>query len=186
MLILNNQVLVREVQNISFAESLIKSFVWEFQKMYGRRNVSFNIHNLLHLAKDVQNFGFVESFSAFPFENYICSIKNLIRKGERPLQQIVRRLKEYESVKTVKSSFTTNDFEVDKITYSGININIDKSKSYYKVLITKSYRLDTSDERNNCVVLSDGTVVNVLNVFETRDGCIYISGNKCHVKKICL
>jgi hypothetical protein len=39
-------------------------------------------------------FGPIYSFSAYPFENFLGIIKRLLRKSERPLQQIVKRIYE--------------------------------------------------------------------------------------------
>lgn len=50
---------------------------------------------MLHLCDEVKFFQVtLDSFSSFPFESYICTIKKMLRKGENPLQQIARRLQE--------------------------------------------------------------------------------------------
>ena len=48
------------------------------------------------MPDDVRNFGSLDSFSAYPFENHLQRIKNLVRKSAKPLQQIVKRLSELE------------------------------------------------------------------------------------------
>lgn len=92
--ILANPGLMKESNNIIYVGKLLQHFVQCFEATYGKRNVTFNIHNLLHLSADVQKFGVLENFSAFVFENYIKSLKHLLRKGEKPLQQIARRISE--------------------------------------------------------------------------------------------
>ena len=54
--------------------------------------VVYNVHNLVHLPDDVRKFGPLDSFSAFAFENFLRSLKRLVRSGRLPLQQIVHRL----------------------------------------------------------------------------------------------
>lgn len=67
--------LIQNIENIKFAENLLLYFVYNFQKIYGCGNVTYNVHNSIHLSKDVQKFGPLDFYSAFPFKNYICSLK---------------------------------------------------------------------------------------------------------------
>ena len=50
----------------------------------------------IHLADDVLNFGPLDAFSAFPFENHLQSIKRLLRKLDKLLPQVIRRIQEIE------------------------------------------------------------------------------------------
>lgn len=65
------------------------NFVDNFQNMYGTHQISHNVHALLHITKDVENYDSLDNFSTFKFENYVQSIKNMIRKHDRSLQQII-------------------------------------------------------------------------------------------------
>lgn len=55
--ILTNATLVLDSRNIQYAERLIILFLESFQKIYSKENVTYNVHNLLHLAKDVKKYG---------------------------------------------------------------------------------------------------------------------------------
>jgi len=61
--------------------------------LYGKKFISHNVHNLLHLCSDVRIYGCLDNFSAFRFENYMISIK----KKEKPLQQLIKRFSEQEN-----------------------------------------------------------------------------------------
>jgi len=74
---------------INYAKSLMQYFVKTFIISYGKDQVSHNVHNLSHICNDVEKFGALDQFSAFAFENYLQSLKKLIKKPEKPLQQIV-------------------------------------------------------------------------------------------------
>lgn len=80
------------------ARFLLKEFVSSFKNIYGSKHIVYNVHNLLHLANDCCNLGTLDSWSAFPFENYLGKIKNFVRSGRKPLNQIVNRLKEYQLI----------------------------------------------------------------------------------------
>lgn len=58
-----------------YAHELLTWFVTEYKKIYGDHNVIYNVHNLIHLASDVKNFGSLESFSCFKYESYLGKIK---------------------------------------------------------------------------------------------------------------
>jgi hypothetical protein len=52
---------------------------------YGPREVSFNVHNLVHITKDVRNFGNVGNYSASRFENYLQQFHSIKRVRSNPL-----------------------------------------------------------------------------------------------------
>lgn len=87
------------LQYCDFAEKLLITFVEHFQSVYGNY-VVYNIHGLTHLANDARQFGVLHNFAAFPFENFLYTLKKLIRTPTQPLQQIIRRLSEKASVRT--------------------------------------------------------------------------------------
>lgn len=79
---------------LEYARQLLKYFVQTFQQIYGVAFMSHNIHGLLHLADDYENYGPLDNCSCFPFENYMKFIKKSLRKNEKPLQQLIRRYEE--------------------------------------------------------------------------------------------
>ncbi len=80
---------------IHSADSLLKYFVDQFGRLYGKHHLVYNVHALTHLANDCSVHGCLDSFSAYPFESFLGSIKRLIRTGHQPLPQLARRLSEY-------------------------------------------------------------------------------------------
>lgn len=59
--------------------------------------LSYNVHNLIHLADVATKFGSLDTISCFPFENHLGTIKNLIRKPNEPLALVIRRKKEIDN-----------------------------------------------------------------------------------------
>jgi len=91
------------LQYCDYAESLLKLFVSNIAKIYGKDMLVYNIHGLLHLAADVRRYGPLENFSAFPFENKLKDIKKLVRKPSNPLQQVIRRLSERQAISSYQN-----------------------------------------------------------------------------------
>ena len=181
MFILSNPILIKNEDNVKYAENLTIDFIYTFQLLYGKENVTSVVHATLHMAEDVLKYGTIESFSAFPFESYLCSIKKLIRKGEKPLQQIARRLSEYDSVKIVHNRYNANDkkIKVVKVHYNGIIPDaIQNFQNQYKIISINSMNIKVYDDRNNCLMLKDGAVVIALNIL-MKNNVFYIVGKKC-------
>ncbi|KAK3919922.1 Brain-specific angiogenesis inhibitor 1-associated protein 2-like protein 2 [Frankliniella fusca] len=79
------------IQNhLNYDRELVIYFIKTFIDKY----TSHNIHNSLHLVDDCKEHGSLDKFSAFPFENFYQKLKRLIRKGDKPLQQLCRRYEE--------------------------------------------------------------------------------------------
>lgn len=91
------------IEKINDAEEYLKQFVISFENIYGKHLVSYNVHNLLRISNDVRKFGTLDTFSAFKYENYYMkSIKALIRKADRPLQQLCKRYAELQACEDIK------------------------------------------------------------------------------------
>ncbi|XP_040356744.1 uncharacterized protein LOC121046507 [Ixodes scapularis] len=82
-----------EVYN-GFARDLLRYFVQEFGTLYGAKQLVYNVHTLSHLAEQCLDHGFLDSFSAFPFESFLGKVKKMLRSTSKPLAQISRRMSE--------------------------------------------------------------------------------------------
>jgi len=74
---------------VDFAEELLVYFVESFEDVYGAQFSSYNIRSLVHLADDYRNYGSLDNCSCFPFENFMKFLKVMVRKHEKPLEQVV-------------------------------------------------------------------------------------------------
>lgn len=143
----NNEIYI---QYADYAESLLKYFVKEYAKIYGEKFISYNVHNLIHLANDSRCLGTLDSFSAFQFENYLFKLKNKIKNNGRPLEQITNRiLEKMDLVSTLENTeFPQLHFENNKIT-----------KVTFRNFIL------TSNSPNNCVILENGRIGVIESIF---------------------
>ena len=74
---------------IDCAQGLLTSFVSHFGQLCGKNEITYNVHQLTHLASEYRLFGPLDNISAFPYENYLAQLKCLLRKPHLPLQQVV-------------------------------------------------------------------------------------------------
>lgn len=166
----------KNLQYLEYAEKLLNIFVKSFSTIYGSKYVSHNVHNLLHLTSDVKQFGALDVFSAFQFESYICGIKKLVRKGDKPLQQIAKRLYEF--------NFCINESKVRHKIFLQKNHEdgpLDHERNYkeeYKIMHLELFYLNCNDNKNNCVILKNNTIVCVLNIAKSENNNLYIIGKK--------
>lgn len=174
--ILVNRKLCCNSDYLNFAELLLKKFVEGFQILYGPENMTHNVHNLLHLVGDVRNFGCLDDFSAFRFENHIRKIKQLVRKGDKPLQQIHRRLGEIFACKDYSAEKNIEPSQLKKNHFDGPLVPSLHYQNQFQILCKNSLYLNVRDSRNNCVLLKDGSIVECLNFIETKNNSKHIVG----------
>lgn len=141
---------------IKYAEQLLIYFVKSFGTLYGTQSISYNVHSLIHLAADSANFGVLDNFSTFKFENYLGKIKRQLRSGNKPLEQIYNRISEIQSINSAlidgKVKPLVNNFKVKEFVIS-------------------------PRKGDNCCLLTDDTAFVVETIFERLDG-FYLSGRK--------
>lgn len=83
---------------VDCAHEFLVLFVCHCGQLYGRHEITYNVHQLTHLAEVYRHFGPLDNISAFPYENYLGQIKHLLCKPHLLLQQVVKRLSEIPDV----------------------------------------------------------------------------------------
>lgn len=161
-------------KHINYARSLMQYFVKTFIILYGKGNVSHNVHNLLHICDDVMRFGSLDQYSAFPFENYLQSLKKLIRKNEKPLSQIVRRKCELDNCIPSHDSQLHSLPTLKKQYYIGPTINNVSFIAQYKEVILDKFILRIT-EPDNCCCTVNKKIMNVRNIISSIDGILLIA-----------
>lgn len=168
--------LCRIEEMVNYAENLLRLFVREYRSIYGRRFVTHNIHLVIHLPNDVRKYGSLDVFGAYRFENHIGKLRQLLRKGEKPLQQIDRRIQEMKylnvevpkKIEGVAFQDISNHYVNDSSTISIFRRNSAKIKDSYVLTknneIVRAFSFAVDELKGNFLL---GKKCNILrNLFE--------------------
>lgn len=92
---------------LRLTKEMFEYFVENYKHFYGADYITSNVHNLLHVADEVERFGPLPTFDAYPFENKLYLIKKMLRHGNKPLSQVAKRLSEQNTnSKSLKRKWT--------------------------------------------------------------------------------
>lgn len=71
----------RHIKNLGVAlvRNIINVFIDHVKVLYGLKFMVYNVHLLSYICDDVDMFGVLDNFSAFPFENYLGQLKLLVK-----------------------------------------------------------------------------------------------------------
>lgn len=158
------------------AQILIEYFFDHYADLYGREQISYNVHSLVHLVDDVNQFGHLDFFSAFKFENYLQEVKRYIKKSQFPLQQLIRRISEQKASTLPKPNFQHSEYPIlKKIHCNGPLAGILPSSQYSEVCLPNfTIKLD----HNNCVQMSNGSICLVENLVSAINGKLFVIGRE--------
>ncbi|KAH8035074.1 hypothetical protein HPB51_004315 [Rhipicephalus microplus] len=92
------------LSDISVSTDCLVKFVVDMQFLYGEKNMTFNVHQLLHMAQSVLNQGPLWAHSCFAFESNIGQIKQLVTSAKGAPLQIVERLMMASNFRYLKAS----------------------------------------------------------------------------------
>ncbi|XP_066596898.1 uncharacterized protein [Prorops nasuta] len=156
-----------------YAEELLKYFVTWFGQLYGRQNLSFNIHNLIHLPKDVELYGCLDTFSSFPFENFLSSLKNRVKKNAKPLQQLHNRLTEISNQVTENCK---NDVKYPVLIKPASHATLPFGyNNAYQGLQFKNFCLLSSKKADQHCYLRNGKIIQI-QFFTCKENRIFVFG----------
>ena len=119
--------------NMETTKEMIIKFVSDARYLYGDDFISYNVHSLIHLPDDYQNFGRLDKVSCFKFESYLGScVKYRLSGRNKPLEQLRRHLqRENERMPTAKRFQSSNGkFTAKSFTFcAGIISNRDSESN---------------------------------------------------------
>ncbi|KAE8746821.1 hypothetical protein FOCC_FOCC006458 [Frankliniella occidentalis] len=97
--------LKRKIHHIEIEEAniLLQLFVSQFERLYGDRAMTYNVHQLCHLGLSVQRFGPLHCNSAFPFEGMNGIIARGTHGTNNVAQEIVNNIRIYQGVQRLRN-----------------------------------------------------------------------------------
>lgn len=96
-------------RNNDLTHELLFQYVVYFRNFYGEHHIIYNVHNLLHLAKQALRLGPIYSYSVTDFEGYLQKIKKMVNKSSRVAPQVMNRLTEMNKSKVEKKFKLTKE-----------------------------------------------------------------------------
>lgn len=150
---------------LNYANSLLNFFVSDFENIYGKHMVSHNIHGLTHIGLDYQRYGQLDSCSCFVFENYMKTLKQMLRKHEKPLEQVIKRYQEKTTNEIV--NHISNQPIAAKLSYEHSNgplIQNTCEPQYLKLILHNKITISTRSSSDSYVLTNTGEVIQVKNI----------------------
>lgn len=160
-----------------FCKSLLVRFVKTLIRTFGTQFISYNVHGLIHLPDDALRFGPIEKFPAYPFENYNGILKNLVRKGNKPLEQIVKRVIEMQlnqEAPTDVETFPSTLHPLVHYEHFDGPLPQDLFGRQYKQVEFRNWTFMCKTP-NNIAILCDGTPI-IIHNFVVSDSKTYVIG----------
>lgn len=130
---------IRKDNSPSLSDCLFNDYIEQYIEIYGSHSISSNVHNLAHITDDVIRFGNLNNISTYPFENRLGMIKNKLKKCNKPLEQIARRINEIKDVmdkrnRSILTSFTQ---------FPKLKNPLASNQSFSTVIFKEDFRLST-------------------------------------------
>jgi len=173
---------------IDYARKLLDFFVKSFQDIYGAHFLSHNVHGLLHLCDDYEQYGPLDNCSTFAFENYMKELKSFVRKHDKPLQQVINRYNEKFSANMINSNnFKTNNEQLilkpvlQHMHSNGPLLENVIGPQHY-TLLYKNMKIKIQKEKDSFILTKNKEVVKCLN-FCLRGEEVLILGCKFNIIK---
>jgi hypothetical protein len=167
-------ILLSEKANMPFfnnlAKELFRKFVVGMIKMYGKSTAVYNVHSLIHINDDALLFGNLDKISAFPFENYLQTLKKMVRGQKLQIEQIAKRVTEMESL----------DIQQNYVKKLCSHIIIRKG-SCRKIIVNNF--VVSSKEGDNCFLVKGGKIILITKIAVTDTNCPQLFCKEVFFKK---
>ncbi|KAJ8669966.1 hypothetical protein QAD02_001225 [Eretmocerus hayati] len=96
-------------ENLLKAHSLFNNLVALTENLYGKRAMTFNVHQLTHLAQSVADFGLLGEHNGYPFESGNGEILKSVHSGKGVIDQICRNVNMGTPLKTIENGIQRDD-----------------------------------------------------------------------------
>lgn len=158
-----------------YANILLRTFIKHSVTIFGKKFVVYNVHSLCYLAQECNDYGPLESFSAFCYENKLKTIKNHLKSGFKPLQQVAKREIERGNERIVFMDSENNEIVFSKqhrdvnelingtpfkkVSVNGVILEVNDKDLYFKTNLGQIVVL------KNIILTEDDNVIFIGNIF---------------------
>ncbi|XP_067207385.1 uncharacterized protein [Linepithema humile] len=140
---------IKKVPDLDEAEYLLKLFVRDIEILYDDRQLTYNVHQLLHLTLCVRRWGPLWANSAFPFENFNGFLSNFVHGSKHIGKEIANNLQIVNGVQILRN-------KVNKINRSNSTLQKDNGVNGNSVKVT------LSDSERELLIAHQFSVTNIL------------------------
>lgn len=156
---------------IDYARDLMIYFVKQFEIIYGKHLVSHNVHGLIHIADDYERFGPLDNISAFPFENFMKTLKKKLRKHEMPLQQLIKRFHEEFNLSEVNKIINSpEEIHFKKVHLNGPLLDDLTGPQYSTIYLRKlNITIKITNVADRFVLTNSNDIIEVVNIAHTKN-----------------
>ncbi|KAF0760368.1 Uncharacterized protein FWK35_00011028 [Aphis craccivora] len=156
---------------LNYARELLEYFVKTFERIYGSKHCSYNVHALLHICGDYDYYGPLDECSAFIFENYMKTLKSKIRKH-------VSYSEMYNKQQPTSLQCSTQNYKLSVPHKSGPLLeNISLILSQFKKFTTNNTTLNISNNSDCYILNKSNDVFKCFNFVNTHDDNVSLSKN---------
>ena len=90
-------------EDINEADACLSEYVCQFEVLYGKQHMSYNVHQLLHMTKTVTDWGPLSCYSAYIFEGFNMMLMKLFHGTQAVPRQICNSFRLYRGMLTIAS-----------------------------------------------------------------------------------
>lgn len=168
-------------QYIDYASNLLHYFVKRFGQIYGIHLMSHNIHGLLHIVDDYNNFSPLDNISCFPFKDFMKTLKQKVRKHEKPLQQVIKRYnEEHINYRKIITKMKTINL-IGEHTEGPLLNNLINPQ--YNTINFENFTIKVKCTKDSYILTKNNEVVQVSNIAHTKNNETVIIGKLFRTKK---
>lgn len=107
-----------KISDLEESDKLLKLFVSQIENLYNDRQLTYNVHQLVHLVLCVKRWGPLRGTSAFAFENYNGFIAKCVHGKKHFAQEVVNNVRIAQGVQLLKNRMDENSGNSTKINES--------------------------------------------------------------------
>lgn len=170
---------------IQYADDLLNYFVLTFEQIYGQYLLSSNIHGLIHLVDDYKQYGPLDNCSAFPFENYMKVLKNMLRQPNKPLEQVVKRFSECDNFNLNLNHTNQSDNSLLIGPHNNGPLLVGCVNPQFNTLVLENYKIKCKVDADSYFSSKTNDIIKLINIAHSNvTGSIVLIGRKFESKEL--